>query len=518
MSEATPQLPVSPLRRALILLSGMLTVTLYFTTIMVVTSIMPQIQGAMAATADEVSWVVTFNLLATAIATPMTGWLVTRFGRKRTMCGCIAGFGTATLMCGLAQSLEELIFWRILQGAFGAPTLPINQTITLDNFPKEQLRFAMGLSGMGVVVGPVIGPAMAGWLAETYSWRFAFYILVPVCLAAFIGMAAALRPDSPKDKVRLDWTGFLSLSLTVGCLQYVLSRGQRLDWFESYEIVAFAMLAVLAFWVFLAHSLTTDRPFLDLKLLFERNLTLGYILNSIFGALAFTPMVLLPTLLRQHADYPDALVGWIVGSRGIGGMLGFFAAMWIDRLDPRVSIASGFAMLVVSGLWLMTMNLDASPLEIMANGVLQGFSVGIVVVPLTLVTFAGLDPRVTPSAMGVFHLLRNVASSLFISVSVAEVVRSTGVNYARMAEMITDYNKVLSMPWVLGAWDYGSTEGLVRISREMTRQAAMIGYLNAYGWFTLAAAIALPFALLIRVPKPATGGAPNVAGATTPAR
>ncbi|HEX6609788.1 MAG TPA: DHA2 family efflux MFS transporter permease subunit [Hyphomicrobiaceae bacterium] len=492
---------ISSARRRLALLSGMLTVTLYFTTIMVVTSIMPQIQGAMSATADEVSWVVTFNLLATAIATPMTGWLVARFGRKRTMCACIAGFGISTLMCGLSQSLEELIFWRILQGAFGAPTLPLNQTVMLDIYPREKLRFAMGATGMGSVVGPVIGPAMAGWLAENYSWRYAFYILVPVCVAALIGMAAALRADTPHEKVRLDWTGFLSLSVSVGCLQYVLSRGQRLDWFESGEIVLFAIAAVLSFWIFLAHSLTADNPFLDLYLLFNRNLTLGYILNSLFGMLAFTPMVLLPTLLREHAGYPDTLVGWIVGSRGIGGLLGFFAAMWIERIDPRVSIAAGFSMLFVSGLWLLRFNLDVTPLEIMLNGILQGFSVGIVVVPLMVVAFEGLDYRVRPAATGVFHLLRNVASGLFISFSVSEVVRSTGANYARLAEMISDYNKVLAMPAVLGAWDHQSVHGLLRVSREVTRQSAMIGYLNAFGWFTLFAAVALPFALLIRAPR-----------------
>ncbi len=506
MSAAAPHpqaglVQITPARRRLVLLSGMLTVMLYFTTIMVVTSIMPQIQGAMSATADEVSWVVTFNLLATAIATPMTGWLVTRFGRKRTVCACVAGFGFATLMCGLSHSLEELIFWRILQGAFGAPTLPLNQTIVLDIYPKEKLRFAMGATGMGSVVGPVIGPALAGWLAETYSWRFAFYILVPVTFAAFIGLATALKADTPKDRVRLDWTGFLALSVSIGCLQYVISRGQRLDWFDSGEIIVFTLVAIIAFWIFLAHSLTTANPFLDLRILRNRNLALGYILHAIFGMLAFTPMVLMPTLLRQHADYPDAFVGWIVSSRGIGGLLGFFAAMWLEKVDPRVSIATGFAMLFISGLWLMRFSLDVTPLEIMMNGTLQGFSVGIVVVPLMLVAFDGLDYSVRPAATAVFHLLRNVASGLFISFSVAEVVRSTTVNYARMAEFVTDYNKLLLMPAVVGSWDHSSALGLARISKEMTRQAAMIGYLNAFGWFTLIAALALPFALLIRAPK-----------------
>ena len=501
MNAPAPFSRISPIRRRFVLISGMLTVTLYFMTILVVTSVMPQIQGTMSATSDEVSWVITFNLLAMAIVTPMTGWLVTSFGRKRTICVCIAGFGIATLMCGRSESLEALVFWRILQGGFGAPTLPLTQTVMLDIYPKEQQRFAMGATGMGSVVGPVIGPAMAGWLAETYSWRYAFYILVPVCITAFVGMVAALRTDTPMEKARLDWTGFLSLSVSVGCLQYVLSRGQRLDWFESHEIVLFAILAAVAFWVFLAHSLTTDDPFLDLRLLFNRNLTLGYILHSIFGMLAFTPMVLLPTLLRQYASYPDTDIGWVVGSRGVGGLLGFFIAMWAEKIDPRVSIGLGFTLLFLSGLWLMQINLDVTPLEIMLNGMMQGFSVGIVIVPLTVITFGGLGEHVRPAAMGMFHFLRNVASGLFISFSVAEVVRSTGANYARLAEMISDYNKVLAMPWVMGAWDYSSVHGLMRLSNEMTRQAAMIGYLNAFGWFTLCAALALPFALLIGATK-----------------
>ncbi|MEQ1654050.1 MAG: DHA2 family efflux MFS transporter permease subunit, partial [Hyphomicrobium sp.] len=325
------------------------------------------------------------------------------------MCGCIAGFSFTTLMCGFAQSLEELIFWRILQGATGAPTIPLNQSIVMDIFPKNRHRFVLGFNGIGVVIGPVIGPTLAGYLAEIYSWRWAFHILVPVCMVALAGMLFALPREVPAARVRLDWMGFLSLSTTLGGLQYVLSRGQRLDWFESSEIVFIAALAVLAFYVFIAHSLTAETPFLDLRLLFNRNLSLGYLLVMMFGMLNFTPMVLMPTLLRQHMEFPDALVGWVVGSRGIGGVLGFFAAMVIDRLDPRVSIATGFFLLLISGLWLMHFNLDVTPFEIVLNGILQGMSVGIVIVPLTVVTFSDLEPRYRPAASSVFHLLRNIA-------------------------------------------------------------------------------------------------------------
>lgn len=502
MNAPSPPSPLTPLRRVAILASGILSTTLYFTTILVTSTVLPQIQGTMSATADEVSWIVTFNILAIAIATPMAGWLAARFGRRTVMVTCIAGLSFSTLMCGLAQSLESLIFWRIVQGAIGAPTVPLAQSTMLDIFPPEQHRFVMSLNGMGVILGPIIGPTLAGKLAEDMSWRWAFFMLVPVSLVSFLGLFFALPKDQKREPIGFDWVGFLSLSTAIGCLQYVLSRGQRLDWFESAEIVAFLSVAGLAFYVFIAHSLTAERPFLNLKLLTNRNLALGLVLVSLFGMLSFTPMVLLPTLLRQHAGYPDALVGQVIGARGFGGLAGFFIAMWSERLDPRLSMALGFLALTVSGLWLMTVNLDVTPLELALNGMLQGTCIGLLFVPLSIITFSGIEPRYRAEALGVFHLLRNLASSLFISISVAEVVRSTGINYARLVELVNPFNPALMLPWVMGAWDAESNAGLARISREITRQAAMIAFLNAFGLFTLVAASAIPFALLFKRSSP----------------
>jgi MFS transporter, DHA2 family, multidrug resistance protein len=486
-------------RRAAILVFNMFAVTLYFTTVLVVSTVLPQIQGAMSATPDEVSWVVTFNILAIAIATPATGWLVARFGRRNTMCSCVGGFVISTLMCALAPSLESLIFWRIVQGAIGAPTVPLAQSILLDIYPKERHRFVMGMNGMGTILGPIVGPALAGQLAGDYGWRSAFYMLVPVCLTAFLGLLVLLPKDQQVEEVPLDWVGFLSLSVAIGSLQYVLARGPRLDWFDSYELIIALNIGLVAFYVFLAHSLTTtQRPFLDLRLLLNRNLFLGLVVVSVFGMLAFTPMVVLPTLLRQHVGYPDELIGWIVGSRGVGGLVGFFAAMWIDRIDPRLSMATGFFLLAMSGLWLTFINLDVTPLELALNGVVQGTCIGIVFVPLSIITFSDLEPRVRPEALGVFHLLRNIASSLFISITIAEIVSSTGANYARLVEAINPFNPALSLPWVMGSWDAGSMQGLARLSAEVTRQASVIAYINAFGLFTVVAAFAIPFALMFK--------------------
>lgn len=504
MTSAAAIDELTPFQRGAILVSNMFTVTLYFTTILVVSTVLPQIQGAMSATPDEVSWIVTFNILAIAIATPMTGWLVARFGRRNTMCSCVAGFVFSTLMCGLAPSLETLIFWRIVQGAIGAPTVPLAQSILLDIYPKEKHRFVMGINGMGTILGPIIGPTLAGQLAEDLSWRWAFHMLVPVSLVSFTGLFLLLPKDRKTDRIRLDWVGFLSLSMAVGCLQYVLARGPRLDWLESPELVVVSGIGAVAFYVFIAHSITTpDKPFLDFKMLSNRNLILGYIVVSVFGMLAFTPMVVLPTLLRSHVGYPDALIGWVIGSRGVGGLIGFFAAMWIERLDPRLSMATGFFLLAMSGLWLTFINLDVTPMELAINGVVQGMCIGIVYVPLSIISFSDLDPRLRPEALGIFHLLRNIASSLFISITVAEIVSSTSINYARLVEAINPFNPVLSMPILMGAWETGTPQGLSRIGREITRQASVIAYVNAFGLFTIVASAAIPCALLFKRAQPA---------------
>ncbi len=476
----------------------MMALTLYFTTILVVSTVLPLIQGSLSATSDEISWIVTFNILAIAIATPMTGWLVARFGSKRVMCTCVAGFAFATLMCGLSESLQSLIFWRVVQGAIGAPTVPLTQTILLNDWPKEKHQMVMGINGMGVVLGPIIGPTFAGIVAEQYGWRWVFMMLLPVAVVALLGLLYALPRDGPTNKVRFDWTGFLSLSIAVSGLQYVLSRGQILDWFDSSEITIATLIAALSFYVFLSHSLTAKDPFLNLSLLRNRNLALGYILVFLFGMQNFTAMVLLPTLLRQHFDFPDGLIGLLVGSRGLGGLIGFFIAMYADRIDARLSMATGFGFLTIASYWMMHFNLETTAFEMALNGLVQGLSTGLIFVPLNVLAFSDLDPKHRPETIAVFHLIRNVASSLFISICVAEVIRSTGVNYARLIEFINPYNPGISSPWVIGLWNTTSPSGLAKLSIEINRQSAMIGYINVFGLMALVSALAIPTTLLIK--------------------
>ncbi len=488
----------TPLRRALILFAVVLATTLYGTTLLIVSTILPQMQGSFSATADEIAWAMTFNILATAIVTPMTGWLVSRFGTRTTMVSSVAGFTFATLMCGLADSLEALVFWRILQGGFGAPSTPLAQSILMDTFPRNQHALVMGLYGFGVVIGPVIGPTLGGQMAELYTWRYAFYALVPVGVLAVIGLRFCLRPDEVGEPKSFDWLGFLALSAALGATQLVLARGQRLDWYQSGEIILETIVAVLAFWVFIVHCLTASRPFLNPRQLKNRNYAIGLLLVTIYGMLNFTPMVLLPPLLTGPAGYTDSLVGIVIAGRGVGGCVGFLFAGFANRMDARISMIMGFGMLLVAGLWLMHIDLNVTYAELTLNAMLQGMAIGLIWVPLTTVTFSTVAKADMAEATAIFHLLRNLGSSFFISICVAEIVRSTTANYGRLVEALSPFNKILSLPSALGGWDVDTVGGLARVSREIGRQATMIAYLNAFGLFTAACAISIPLILLMR--------------------
>ena len=426
--------------------------SLYATALLTTSTMLPQMQGAMSATQDEIAWAMTFNILATAVVTPMTGWLVARFGSQaRDGAGRSSCFSVATLLCGLAQSLEMLVLWRIVQGGAGAPVVPLSQTILLNTFPRRQHPMVLSIFGMAVGVAPVFGPVLGGYLAEAYGWRWAFHMLVPVGLLAFVGLRLALPADTEfdEDPARLDripgagdrhGRGAAGACARRAARLVPLDRDHRSNaWWRRSPSTCSSCTAS-----------PTKAPFLNLRLLTDRNYAVGLVLVTIYGMLNFTPMVLLPPLLQQHAGFPDALVGQVIGCRGIGMTVGFLTAGLISRLDPRIGMSVGFLMQVASGLWMLTLDLNVTMEILVWNSLIQGFSVGIIWVPLSVVAFDTLAPSDRAEASAVFHLLRNIGSSFFISLSIAEIVRATGANYSRMTEMISPYNTTLSLPWVTG--------------------------------------------------------------------
>ena len=509
VSDPIVDLPI--FRRWMILASIVMGSTIYNATILVASGLQPQMQGAMAATQDEIAWTVTFNILATAIVTPMTGWLVARFGSRNVMVWSIATFTVGTAMCGLAGSLESLVFWRIVQGGGGAALVPLGQTILLNVFPSWQHGLAISVFGVANMAGPVIGPSLGGYIAEIWSWRWVFYLTVPFGLAAFLAFRVALPHDQPGQKPALDWTGFLALATALALAQIVLSRGQRLDWFQSTEIMAATILSAIAFYLFIVHCLTAAKPFLSPAILLDGNYALGFLLVTVFGMLNFTPMVLLPQLLQKHAGYPDSLIGFIISWRGLGAIIGFFSSNTLAKIDPRIGMVGGFLLHALSGWWLSSIDLNVPEWVLAANGFLQGVAIGIIWVPMSFSAFKTLAPAYRAEAMGVFHLMRNIGSSFFISLSVAEIVRATGANFSRLSEVVSPFNRSFNLPWVAGSWSVESLPDIARLAKEINRQAALIGYLNAFSMYMLASLAAIPLALLLGRPsrRPAASPSPG---------
>lgn len=489
------------IRRTLVLLTLTFVTMLYAMTVTIANVALPQMQGALSATQDQIALVVTFNIVATAVVTPMTGWLAARFGRRNVMIWGVTGFTVASLLCGLAPNLETLILFRIVQGACGAPLVPLSQAIVLDTYPKQQQGTALAIYGTGVVLGPIIAPTLGGYLSDAYSWRWVFFMIVPFGIVSWIGVTALIKDRARAAEARLDWTGFITLSLAVAGFQLMLDRGERNDWFNSMEILVVAGVALLAFYCFCAHTATARRPFLNPAILRDRNYTLGLIIVFIFGMLNFTPMTLLPTLLQTVQDYPDTIIGWLLGARGAGTLLGFMVMIVINRVDPKKMLILGFALQGIAGYYMAQFDVNLTVWDVGWTSFVQGLGVGLIWVPITLVAFSTLDTKHTAEGMAIFHLIRNFGSSVFISISVAVVIRTGSINYAEMSESVSPMNEMLRFPFVAGPWRFDSAQQLAALSSEVARQATMVGYINAFYMFAVTAFLVVPLVFLIKMRK-----------------
>lgn len=504
MSDAANAATLSPLQRALVLVSVILATTLYATTLTIANVALPQMQGDLSASIDQISWVLTFNIVATAIATPPTGWLAARFGRRRLLLWAVGGFTLSTLLCGFATSLPELIVWRTLQGLFGAPLVPLSQAITLDTFPKEQHGTATALWGMGVMMGPILGPTVGGYMTEMYDWRWIFFVVVPFGVIAFAGCWAFVAESARRPDLRLDWFGFLALTMAVAATQLMFDRGNRLDWFESGEIILWAALAGLGYYLFVVHSLTAKEPFFDLRMFKDRNFVVGLLLMFVFGFLVFVPMVLIPTMLERLGGYPVIMIGLLLAPRGIGNLLAMVVSgRLVTLIDPRIILAIGFAAQAASTWMMSRFNLETGTWDVFWAGLLQGFGVGMIFVPLTVITFASLPQRYRTDGTSLFHLLRNIGSSIGISLAVTYLVRSTGVNRAELVQHASPFNEALALQAAGSPWGLESQGAIAALAGEIERQAAMIAYVNDFHLQTLLALACLPLILLATRPKTA---------------
>lgn len=489
-------------RQWLILLMVQLSTLLFGMTITLANVVLPQVKGALSATQDQIAWVVTFNLVATAIATPMTGWLAKRLGWRVLMFSAVSGFTLFSLLCGLATSLEMLVLFRVGQGLFGAPIHPLGQAVLLATFPRALHPMVMMIWGVGSVIGPVSGPIFGSMVSEMYDWRWAFFMIVPPGLAAMVCCWFALSEHKDREKAGFDWTGFIALSTAIAAAQLIMDRGQRLDWFDSTEILLECALVVIGLWVFIVHSLTAEKPFLDPRLLLDRNLSIGLILSFVMGMLSFTPLVLFPSLLHDLKGYPDNTIGALLSARGVGNWLAFLIVVPFTRRSPRLAVACGLSAQAVAGFAMAQLDINMTGFDVFWTNVLQGFGFGLAFTPMSVLAFATLPRHQMTEGSAVFNLVRNFGSSLFISASIVLLVRSTAASYGVLIENVTPFNKILTIPSVLGQWTIETPRGLMALSGEIQRQAAMIGYVNAFYLFAFTAAIAVPLAWLMRDVEP----------------
>ncbi|OYX31958.1 MAG: EmrB/QacA family drug resistance transporter [Caulobacterales bacterium 32-69-10] len=484
----------------------MVTLAVMTTTLMIVldTTIanvaLPHMQGTLNASQDQVTWILTSYIVASAIMTPLTGWLAARLGRKTLFLVCVAGFTIASALCGIATSIEEMVMFRLLQGVFGAPMLPMGQSILLDINPREKHGQAMALYGMGVMVGPILGPVLGGWLTETYDWRWCFYINVPVGIAAAAVIVLFIHGGKDAVPPKLDLVGFLMLSLGIGALQMMLDRGQGEDWFASAEIWFEMCLAVLGFWWFAIRTATTARPFVDRALFRDRNFVTACVLGFFLGVMLFSTLALLPPLMQRLMGYPALQTGMALAPRGIGTLFAMFImGRVMGRIDARLVIAAGFTLNAVA-LWVMThMALGQDDRLIVIGGALQGLGLGMVFVPLTTIVFATIPGHLRTDASSLFTLVRNIGSSVGISIIGAIQLNNIGAARSSLAEHIRPDNPLIGA--LGGPYNLDSQTGLALLNAEVNRQAAMIAYVDAFYLTGLLCLACVPLLLLVRSAK-----------------
>ena len=495
MSPPSPSLPRHP---ALITASVVLASLLYSLDWTIAAVALPHMQGTFSASHEQIGWVMTSYIVASAIMIPTAGWLSTRFGRKRVFVCATFGFLVSSVLCGAADSLAVEVFARIAQGMSGAFLIPLSHAIILDTYPPEEQGRAMALWGTGSVLGSVIGPTVGGYVTEYLTWRYIFYINLPFGLLALLG-ALAFVPETRRDRHRrLDWFGFLALSLGIGALQMMVDRGGRLDWFESAEIMLEASLAGLGFYLFAVHSLTTREPFLDLNLIVKRNFFVGLLFVFMYGILTLPPMVLMPPFLQDVLGYPIDTVGLLLTPRGVGMLLAMFASGRISGLiDPRILIAFGLVCLAAAGFEMANWNTNVGVWSVLWTGLLQGVGAGIILVPIQVIAFPSLPPHQRTEATAVFNLVRSVGSSLGVSLALALFVHTSAVSHSQLVERATPYSRALRFGTEEHGWNLTTRDGLATLEREITRQATAIAYIGDFRLLPAFALAALPLLLLV---------------------
>jgi len=464
---------------------------------------LPHMAGSVSASQDQITWVLTSYIIAAAIMTPLSGWLSTRIGRKLMFLISIAGFTVASMLCGVAHSLAEIVIFRLLQGLFGAALIPLSQAVVLDIYPPSQVGQVMAIWGAGAILGPILGPVLGGWLTDNLSWRWVFFINLPIGILAFAAIWFFVSKDRGKVARPFDFVGFGALTVFIGGMQLVLDRGPTVDWFSSTEVWIEAICAAIGLYVFVTQTLTAKHPFFDRRLALDRNFVTCNVFGFFIGLFLFSTMALLPPVMQGLMGYSVFGAGLVMMPRGLGS----FAAMFVvgrlvGRIDTRLILGVGLGLCGLS-LFQMThfsLTMDATPFVI--TGVIQGIGIGLLFVPLSVTAFATLTPELRSEGTSVYTLVRNLGSSVGISLMQALFTRQSSVAHADMAAQVQPGNPVGPLS---GGGDGGSM--LDTLNGEITRQAAMVGLIDVFKLMLVLTILVAPLLLIMRKPKAPAGPA-----------
>jgi MFS transporter, DHA2 family, multidrug resistance protein len=497
---ATHFASMSPrLRRMLITVCAMTATIMQALDTTIANVALPYMQGSLSASLDQINWVLTSYIVAAAIMTAPVGWMADRFGRKKLFIICVTGFTVASFLCALAQNIEQMVLFRLLQGMAGAALVPLSQSTLLDAYSVEERGSAMAIWGVGVMLGPIMGPTLGAWLTDNYSWHWVFLINLPIGVITVVGMWLFMEETDRPEHLRFDWFGFLALAIGIGSLQLLLDRGEQVGWFGASEIWVEMIVSLVGFYYFFAHSLTTPEPFVRFELFKDRNFVSGVVFMMVIGVVLFGTMALVTPFMQNLLGFPIQTAGFLLGSRGVGTLMTMLVAPRLMRLlETRYLILLGL-LLTGSTLYYMTgFSLDVTQETIVVTSVIQGIGLGLLFVPITTAAFLTLPGHLRNGGTSILTLVRNIGSSVGISMVIANLTSKTTEMHARLVESVTPFNDALQMPDVAAHMDVHSQTGLAMLDEIVTQQAAMIAYLNDFKLLMILTLAMMPLVLIIR--------------------
>lgn len=460
---------------------------------------LPHMQSSLGATVDTITWVLTSYIIASAVALPITGWLADRIGARRLFIGSVAGFILSSMLCGLAQNLEEMVAFRALQGVAGAFIAPLSQSFMLDATRPSRHPQIMAVWGMGIMIGPILGPILGGWLTETANWRWVFFVNLPVGALSLAALIAYL-PRRPRRERRFDIAGFVLLALALTAFQLLLDRGAQEDWLASAEIWAYLLITLSATWMVVIHFATAKAPMFDRALFADRNFALALGFMVVTGIVMFAVMALLPPMLQNLFGYGVIDTGMVLMPRGVGVLVSMqLSGLMMRRgIDARPVVAGGFLICAYS-LWQMAhWSLEVDEMHVIISGLLQGLGMGLVFIPLQVSAFATLSPRLRTDGSSLLNLFRSLGASAGISWMTVLLARNIQTSHSDLGANITAATGSLVDVSTVDRFQSLGDTAMSVIDAEVNRQAAMIAYVDDFWlmmWITLAAA---PLTLLMR--------------------